>query len=92
MSETQIASINDKPWQFKPGNPGKQPGTLSKLNRTVKETVLAVFNDLQEDPQVSLAAWAKNEPTEFYRIAAKLIPTEITGTVKQVIVVTDADE
>ncbi len=60
-----------------------------KLNRTVKETVLAVFNELQSDPEVKLSAWAKNEPTEFYKIAAKLIPTEVTGTLKTVIVVTD---
>jgi len=60
-----------------------------KLNRTVKETVLAVFNELQSDPKVKLSAWAKVEPTEFYKIAAKLIPTEVTGTLKTVIVVTD---
>lgn len=66
--------------------PPRGPG---KLNRTVKETVLAVFNELQSDPKVKLSAWAKNEPTEFYKIAAKLIPTEVTGTLKTVITVTD---
>jgi len=58
--------------------PARGPG---KLNKTVKETVLAVFNDLQSDPKVNLKAWAKGEPTEFYRIAAKLIPTEIQAKV-----------
>lgn len=52
-----------------------------KLNRTVKETVLAVFNELQSDPKVKLSAWAKREPTEFYRIAAKLIPTDVSARV-----------
>ena len=52
-----------------------------KLNRTVKETVLAVFNELQSDPTVKLSAWAKDEPTEFYKIAAKLIPTEVAGNI-----------
>lgn len=66
--------------------PPRGPG---KLNKTVKETVLAVFNDLQKDPEKSLIAWAKDEPTEFYKIAAKLIPTEITGSVKTVITVTE---
>ena len=60
-----------------------------KLNKTVKETVLAVFNELQKDPKNKLIAWAKSEPTEFYKIAAKLIPTEVTGTVKTIITVTD---
>ncbi len=68
--------------QFKAGNPGKPPGTLNKLTRTVKETVLAVFNELQEDPKVNLAAWAKEEPTEFYKIAAKLIPQDIKAKVE----------
>jgi len=57
------------------------PRGQGKLNRTVKETVLAVFNDLQSDPEVKLSAWAKNEPTEFYKIAAKLIPTEVAGNI-----------
>ncbi len=65
------------------------PRGQGKLNKTVKETVLAVFNDLQKDPKNKLIAWAKTEPTEFYKIAAKLIPTEITGTVKTVITVTE---
>ena len=60
-----------------------------KLNRTVKETVLAVFNQLQSDPKARLITWAKAEPTEFYKIAAKLIPTELTGTVKTIITVTE---
>lgn len=68
--------------RFQPGNPGRQPGQLNKLTRTVKETVLAVFNDLQDDPKVNLAAWAKTEPTEFYKIAAKLIPQDIKAKVE----------
>lgn len=65
------------------------PRGQGKLNKTVKETVLAVFNKMQEDPKNKLIAWAKNEPTEFYKIAAKLIPTEITGSVKTIITVTE---
>lgn len=70
---------------FKEGNPGRKKGSQNKLTKTVKETVLAVFNDLQADPKANLVTWAKSETTEFYRIAAKLIPTEMTGTVQSVI-------
>ena len=76
---------------FKLGNAGRPPGIQNKLSKTVKETVLAVFNELQDDPDHNLAAFAKKEPLEFYRIAAKLIPTELTGSVKHIINVTDQD-
>ena len=33
---------------------GKVKGTPNKLTRTVKETVLAVFDDLQADPKANL--------------------------------------
>lgn len=69
--------------------PPRGPG---KLNRTVKETVLSVFNDLQNDPKYSLKTFAEKNTKDFYQIAAKLIPTEITGTIKQVINVTRPNE
>ena len=61
---------------------GKVKGTQNKLTRTVKETVLAVFDDLQADPKANLLAWGKDNPTEFYKIAAKLIPTELNANVE----------
>lgn len=78
--------------RFEKGNKGKPKGAVNKLTRTVKETVLAVFNDLQEDPQANLATWAKGEPTEFYKIASKLIPTEVTATVKKTYKVNISDD
>lgn len=66
---------------FKEGNPGKLPGTKNRLTKTVKETVLAVFTDLQSDPKHSLKAFARKYPRDFYNIAAKLIPTEIKADV-----------
>lgn len=74
---------------FKPGNAGKPVGTPNKLTRTVKTTVLAVFNDLQSDPKHNLKAFAKKYPRDFYNIAAKLIPTEITGTLVTAINITE---
>lgn len=71
---------------------GRQPGSQNKTTSTVKEVVLAVFQELQGDAKNNLKTWAKKEPTEFYKLAAKLIPTEVTGSVKRVIVVTDTDE
>lgn len=61
---------------------GRQKGVQNHLTKTVKETVLEVFNKLQDDPKSNLEQFAKKYPREFYQIAAKLIPTEITGNIK----------
>lgn len=65
---------------FTEGNPGRPKGTPNKLTKTVKETVLSVFNDLQKDKRHNLTAFAKAHPRDFYAIAAKLIPTEMVGS------------
>lgn len=71
---------------FKKGQGGRPKGAKNVVNRTVKETVLEVFNKMQEGEH-SLQAWAETEPTEFYKIASKLIPTELSGSVKQTFIV-----
>lgn len=71
---------------FKEGNKGRPKGSPNKLTTTVKERVLNVFNELQEDPKANLLSWAKEEPTEFYKIASKLIPTEVSATVTEKII------
>jgi hypothetical protein len=60
---------------------GRKKGVPNKLTATVKGAFEKVFHDLQEDPEKphALAAWAQMEPTEFYKLAAKLIPTELKG-------------
>lgn len=67
---------------------GRQKGVENKITRTVKETVLTVFNDLQLDNRNNLLAFAKKYPRDFYQIASRLIPTEITGDFKQKFLVT----
>ena len=63
--------------------PARGPG---KLTTTVRETFAKVFNKLQSDPEVKLSEWAKKEPTEFYRLASKLIPTEIQGNIQTTVI------
>ena len=67
--------------KFTKGNAGKPKGAQNKLTKTVKETVADVFNDLQKDPKNSLVAFAKKYPRDFYNIAAKLIPHDISAQV-----------
>lgn len=90
MAEEAKKPVRGKP--FPKGNSGRPKGTPNKFPSTVKETVLRVFNKLQEEGgEASLDKWAEKEPTEFYRMAAKLIPTELTGSVKTVIQVRESD-
>ena len=71
---------------------GRQVGSINKLTKTVKERVLEVFNELQDDPKANMLNWAKEEPTEFYKIAAKLIPADINAKVEgKIITVTVPD-
>ena len=56
---------------------GRKKGTQNKFTLSVKDSVLKTFGNLGGVKHMT--TWAKENPTEFYKIAAKLIPTEITG-------------
>jgi aspartate carbamoyltransferase catalytic subunit len=60
---------------------GRPKGVPNKLTRSVKEAFQRAFEELQEVEGVRLTDWAKDNTTEFYKIAAKLIPSEVNMTV-----------
>ncbi len=57
---------------------GREKGTPNKVSATAKENIIAVFTRLGST--AAMARWAKRHPTDFYRIYARLLPTEIEGT------------
>lgn len=65
-----------------PKTGGRKKGSGNVVTTTVRQRVLEVFNSLQSDEKANLEEWAKKETTEFYRMAAKLIPTDIKADVK----------
>jgi hypothetical protein len=69
---------------------GRPKGVPNKFTGTVKSAFEAVFKDLQADPKqpYALGQWAKTEPQEFYKLAAKLIPQDIKASVSGSLVVT----
>lgn len=56
---------------------GRKPGVPNKLSGTVKDSVVAVFKEL--DGVAGMAKWAKDNPTEFYKIYSRLLPIEGPG-------------
>lgn len=60
---------------------GRKAGTPNKLTKSVKEAFEQAFNAMQEEPGVKLGDWGKTNPTEFYKLAARLIPTELNAKV-----------
>lgn len=64
---------------FKEGNSGRPKGATNKTTKLVKETFAEVFNELQSDPEAKLSEWGKKNPTEFYKLASKLIPVQVAG-------------
>ncbi len=60
---------------FKSG--GRQPGSVNKLTASAKENIAAVFVRL--GGYEAMTNWAKDNPTEFYKIYARLLPMEVTG-------------
>ncbi len=53
---------------------GRQVGTPNKVTAIFKDAVRTVYEDI--GGHAAFAEWAKEHPTDFYRIAARLIPTE----------------
>lgn len=74
-------------------NPKGRPiGAVNKLTTSMKDCTQQTLEWLQTQPRSNMREWAKENPTEFYRIAAKLIPTQLNAEVtNKVIKVIRAD-
>jgi hypothetical protein len=57
--------------------PGRPKGSVNKVTATAKENIIAVFSRI--GGEAAMAKWALENLTEFYKIYARLIPTEVTG-------------
>jgi hypothetical protein len=53
---------------------GRQAGTPNRITSQFKDAVRTVYEDI--GGHAAFAEWAKANQGDFYRIAAKLIPTE----------------
>jgi hypothetical protein len=61
---------------------GRSKGTPNKTTAAIKDAILSVYADLQAESGEEhghFLAWAKESPTDFYKLAAKLLPLQVTG-------------
>lgn len=56
---------------------GRQLGTPNRITTAFKDAVRIVYEDI--GGHAAFATWARENPMEFYKIAARLIPTEIAA-------------
>lgn len=61
----------------RPPGAGRRTGTPNKLTTAAKEAFQIAFDKLKGVD--GLVAWAKDNPTDFYKLYGKLIPIDIEG-------------
>jgi hypothetical protein len=60
---------------FKKGEGGRPKGVTNKHTRVFKQAVLAAYDTIGGDE--AFAQWATENRTEYYKIAARLLPHEV---------------
>ncbi len=58
---------------------GRKKGAVNKLTATFKEALRIAFDGI--GGPAHLMEWARDNPTEFYKIMARLIPVEVSGSI-----------
>lgn len=63
---------------FQPGNTvrGSRKGIPNKNAKSVRDVFAEVFHNMQQGKN-SLTEWAEKEPTDFYKLASKLLPQTV---------------
>jgi hypothetical protein len=66
---------------------GRPKGAVNKVTQSVRDAFKAAFDELQEVPGARLGDWARDNPTEFYRLSGKLIPAQVQHEGEMVVTV-----
>lgn len=61
------------------GGRGRPRGAVNKTTASIKGAFVEAFEKM--GGATALVIWGTENPTEFYRLASKLIPTEVNATV-----------
>lgn len=60
-------------------NAGRPKGALNKESRMFLDALAGAVEAMQADANHNLLTWGKKNPNEFWKIAAKLLPSTIQG-------------
>ena len=66
----------------RPKTGGRSKGSLNKSTVAIREAVLSVFADMQARTgreNGHFLDWARGNSTDFYRLASRLLPLQVTG-------------
>lgn len=58
---------------------GRVKGSVNIFTKSVREVINDAFREMQLKPGVNMLEWGQNNPTEFYRLASKLIPMQVSN-------------
>ncbi len=70
------------PRPMRPKTGGRKKGTPNKSTAAMKDAMLSVYADLQADAgggNGHFLEWARDHSTDFYKLASKLLPLQVTG-------------
>jgi hypothetical protein len=85
MPSVEVPYLRQGPYQLTDETIGceqsvaSRKGIPNKIGAAVKSNVVAVFDKI--GGREAMANWAKENLTEFYKLYARLIPTEVVGTI-----------
>jgi hypothetical protein len=65
----------------RPPNAGRKKGSVNKLTASAREAYALTFQGIGGVP--AFIAWAKENPTEFYKLHSKTIPLDVTSGGKE---------
>ena len=68
----------------KAGKKSKRTGVQNVHTVAFKDLIMNAYLALEKDPKYGIVKWAKENQTEFYKIASKLIPVQVTANVNEV--------
>ena len=69
---------------------GRKKGAVNKLTATFKEALRIAFDGI--GGPAHLMEWARDNPTEFYKIMARLIPVEVTGSLQHTVAASELSD